>query len=268
MSIFEPSEETGPKQKSGSGLNGSADPLQPDATDDRRVIGIDAIGASLAHELNQPLTALTLYLQSLKRHEREFLATTREIVDKALGEAERATEIVRRMRRLSFRTEPERRTVDLNELCREVLELAFVKLAKRPRVRNSLAPDLPPIDGDPVQLRQVIVNLLRNAAEASAKTRSPSVFLSTAVHDDMVQLTVADNGPGVDPRMVDKLFKAFESNKPKGQGLGLAISRMIAQNHGGDVVLKSSAGDSGAVFALRLPLRKEGANGYAAPANG
>jgi two-component system, LuxR family, sensor kinase FixL len=224
-------------------------------SDEKLAAGMDAIGAALAHELNQPLTALTLYLQTLKRVAGgEFSDPARELVEKSLVEAERATDIVRRMRRLSVRSEPERRSVDLNELARGVMDLAMVNLPRRPRVRNSLAPDLPKVSGDSVQLQQIIVNLLRNAAEAAAVSRSPAVFLSTAVHEGMVLLTVADNGPGVSPAIAPRLFRAFETSKPNGQGLGLAISRMIAQNHGGDVVLKSAAGESGAVFALKLPL--------------
>jgi two-component system, LuxR family, sensor kinase FixL len=227
-----------------------------DVAEESRAAGVDAIGAALAHELNQPLTALTLYLHSLKRIAPHTQGgETEGVIDKALAEAERATDIVRRMRRLSLRSEPDRRPVNLNEISREVMDLALVNLTKRPRVRNSLAPDLPLVAGDPVQLRQIIVNLLRNAAEAAVTARAPAIFLSTAVHEGMVQLTVADNGPGVDPRVAPRLFRAFETSKPNGQGLGLAISRMIAQNHGGDVVMKSAAGESGAVFALKLPLQ-------------
>jgi two-component system, LuxR family, sensor kinase FixL len=215
----------------------------------------DAIGAALAHELNQPLTALMLYLQSLQKHGSDIGATSRETIDKALAEAGRATDIVRRMRRLSISSVPERRPLDLNQLCRDMIETALVDMPRSPAIRHSLAPDLPMIQGDPVQLRQIVVNLLRNAADAVANVRSPSIFLSTAVNGGVVQLTVADNGPGVDPRLAGRLFRAFETSKPNGQGLGLAISRLIAQNHGGDVVMKSTVGDAGAVFALVLPLK-------------
>jgi two-component system, LuxR family, sensor kinase FixL len=236
--------------------NGSPAGVAMDTAEETRAAGMDAMGAALAHELNQPLTALMLYLQSLKRIERgSGSLDSRELLDKALNEAERATDIVRRMRRLSLRPEPDRRPVDLNVLCRDVIDLALLGVPRRPRLRTSLAPDLPIVQADPVQLRQVIVNLLRNAAEAAAGSKSPAVFLSTAVHDSAVQLTVADNGPGVDPQIASKLFRAFETSKSNGQGLGLAISRMIAQNHGGDVVMKSAAGEQGAVFALLLPLK-------------
>ncbi len=223
------------------------------AVDQSRSAGIDAVGAALAHELNQPLTALQLYLQSLQRLGGS--ADAQAILVKALRESERASDIVRRMRRLSLKAEPDRRPLALNDLCREVIDLALVGATRKPRIDLSLAPDLPIIEGDPVQLRQIIVNLLRNAAEAVAETTRPAIFLSTAVHEGMVQLTVADNGPGVGSDIAERLFKAFETSKPNGQGLGLAISRMIAQNHGGDVVLKSGAGEKGAVFALRLPLK-------------
>jgi two-component system sensor kinase FixL len=224
-----------------------------DVADRTRAAGMDAIGAALSHELNQPLTALLLYLQALQRQGGS--PETGELVAKALTEAERASDIVRRMRRLSLKAQPDRQPVSMNDLCREVIDLALVSAPRRPRLDFSLAPDLPLIAGDPVQLRQIVVNLLRNAAEAASKAPRPAIFLSTAVHDGMVQLTVADNGPGVDPAIARRLFKAFETDKPNGQGLGLAISRMIAQNHLGDVVMKSAPGEKGAVFALRLPLK-------------
>ncbi len=142
-----------------------------------RKAGFDAMGAALAHELNQPLAALTLYLQSLsKRLERDPPADPmlRELADKASSEAQRAGDIVRRMRRLSLRAEPELQPIDLNALARECAEAALSASARRAELRVRFDPSLPAVLADPVQIRQVILNLLRNAAEATARVALPS----------------------------------------------------------------------------------------------
>ncbi len=232
-----------------------------EVVDQTRMAGMDAMGAALSHELNQPLTALVLYLQSLQRQARkpgsEAVAAVSEIADKALKEAERAIEIVRRMRRLSLKAEPERNPIDINALCVEMMEMAIVGAGLQPIVEMRLAADLPMAAGDPVQIRQIMVNLVRNAAEATAQVATPRISVSTEAADGMVYFTVRDNGPGIDQKIEGRLFRAFETSKPQGQGLGLAISRMIAQNHGGDLVVKSKAGDRGAVFSLKLPMKSD-----------
>ncbi len=223
-----------------------------------RKAGFDAMGAALAHELNQPLAALTLYLQSLsKRIEKESNADPmlRELAGKASREAQRAGDIVRRMRRLSLRAEPELQSIDLNALARECAEAALSGSIRRADLRQRFDPALPPVLADPVQIRQVVLNLLRNAAEATTRVATPVIELSTQARRDSVRLSVADNGPGISANMAAKLFRAFETSKSDGMGLGLAISRMIAQNHGGDLVLEPAEENQGARFELRLPVQ-------------
>ncbi len=227
--------------------------------DQNRLAGIDAVGAALSHELNQPLTALVIYLQALQRRTAASGMTAggqiHEIAEKALREAERATDIVRRMRRLSLRAEPERQPIDINALASETIDNALVGVPTHPVIERDFARDLPAVLGDPVQIRQVMVNLIKNAAEATQLVDVPRIAISTSRDEGMVHFTVRDNGRGIDPRIVGKLFRAFETSKANGQGLGLAISRMIAQNHGGDLVMTSAGGDQGAAFALKLPLK-------------
>ncbi len=223
-----------------------------------RKAGFDAMGAALAHELNQPLAALTLYLQSLSRRlDREPSADPmlRELAGKASNEAQRAGDIVRRMRRLSLRAEPERQVIDLNALARECAETGLAAALRRAELRLQFDPDLPPVLADPVQIRQVVLNLLRNAAEATNRVNTPVIEVSTQGRRDSVRLSVADNGPGIGANMAAKLFRAFETSKADGMGLGLAISRMIAQNHGGDLVLEQAGDCQGAKFELRLPVQ-------------
>lgn len=223
-----------------------------------RKAGFDAMGAALAHELNQPLAALTLYLQALgKRFRRDPPSDPMlmELADKATREAQRAGEIVRRMRRLSLRAEPELQPIDLNALVRECVEAALPAAGRRGELRQDLDGELPLILADAVQIRQVILNLLRNAAEATSRVARPVIVMSTHARRDSVRLVVSDNGPGIGPNMADKLFRAFETSKSDGMGLGLAISRMIAQNHGGDLALETREGSHGATFELRLPVQ-------------
>jgi two-component system, LuxR family, sensor kinase FixL len=225
--------------------------------DQTRLAGLDAMGAALSHELNQPLTALMIYLQSMLKQSRALDPAAKtmlpDIAEKAVREAERAVDIVRRMRRLSIRMEPERSALNINSLVDETIRTAIVDGHRISFIRRHFAPALPPVMADAVQIRQIIVNLLRNASEACAGVKAPEITVSTAEARGSVLFSVGDNGPGVDPKIADRLFRAFETSKPDGQGIGLAISRMIAQNHGGDLFLDTKTPRGGAVFCLRLP---------------
>ena len=159
------------------------------------------------------------------------------------------------MRRLSLRAEPELQPIDLNALVRECVDAALPPSRRRGELRQDLDGDLPLVLADAVQIRQVILNLLRNAAEATNRVARPLIVMSTHARRDSVRLVVSDNGPGIGPNMADKLFRAFETSKSDGMGLGLAISRMIAQNHGGELALETREAGHGATFELRLPVQ-------------
>jgi two-component system, LuxR family, sensor kinase FixL len=230
------------------------------ALEQTKASGIDAMGSALAHELNQPLAALTIYLQSLRRQcakSPETAAIVVEMVDKSLREAERAGEIVRRMRRFSARSEPDRQPMDMNAMAEESLELALVGTSKAIQIERDFEVRSPLVMCDPVQIRQIMVNLLKNAVEATNKKPLPRIFGTTSLSDGFAHFRISDNGPGITPAMAGRLFKAFETSKPQGMGLGLAISKMIAQNHHGDLVLDTSGSGSGACFGLKLPTRKD-----------
>ncbi len=239
--------------------NPDLDRLLVKALEQTRASGIDAMGAALAHELNQPLAALTIYLQSLRRQcgrSPETAAIIVEMVEKSLREAERAGEIVRRMRRFSARSEPDRKPIDMNSMAEESLELALAGTSKAIQVERDFEVCSPLVMCDPVQIRQIMVNLLKNAVEATNRKSLPRIFVTTSLSDGFAHFRVSDNGPGITPAMAGRLFKAFETTKPQGMGLGLAISRMIAQNHHGDLVLETGGSGSGACFGLKLPTRK------------
>jgi two-component system sensor kinase FixL len=229
-----------------------------DTLDRSRSSGIDAMGAALSHELNQPLSAMLLYLQSLQKLCNRVTMPDplmNELVGKALKETQRAVDIVRRMRRFSASSEPAREAVDINALARDSIESSLSSAVPRPTVVIELDPLLPTVQADPVQIRQVMTNLLKNACEATSRQTDARIVISTQCTGSIVQFNVRDNGPGIDPKIADRLFRAFETSKPNGMGLGLAISRMIAQNHHGDLVVEPGETGGGAYFGLRLPIR-------------
>jgi two-component system sensor kinase FixL len=234
--------------------------LQSDLVRMARVSAMDEMGAALAHELNQPLTALMLYLQAVERScakpgaANDMPSTALAILRKALHEAERAGSIIQRMRHFVEKRDPMRRLVDINPLVEDAIELT--RLGSRPgiRISRAFAQSLPQVSVDPVQFQQVVVNLVRNALEAIKDQEDQHVFVATQAIEGSVAVSVQDNGPGIRPDAVPDLFKAFSSSKPKGLGLGLAISMTIAQKHGGRLEVDPGGNGQGACFTLQLPL--------------
>lgn len=231
-----------------------------------RVSAMDQMGAALAHELNQPLTALTLYLQMLgKLHARQTAGAYRsppdpdlhrtldEVIGKAMREAGRAGQIIQAMRHFIEKGSPERRPEALNPLVDEAIELTLLGQRARIRVCRRLARGLPPVHVEAVQIQQVVVNLLRNAIEVLDGRPDGRITVETQGLSEHVALVVRDNGPGIPPAALEGLFRPFSSSKPAGLGLGLAISRSIARNHGGELTVDPGGSGRGAAFTLLLP---------------
>jgi two-component system, LuxR family, sensor kinase FixL len=238
--------------------------LQADLVHLARVSAMDEMGAALAHELNQPLTAVMLYLQAIKRaHAADpnggvLSPTALAIFDKALREAERAGKIIQRMRHFIEKREPRRRRLDLNPLIDDAVELTLLGSPPGTRIERSLAPDLPQVAVDPVQVQQIMVNLLRNAINAICDRENPEVRITSRRSGRVVEMSVTDNGPGIPADALPNLFSAFSSSKGDGLGLGLAISRTIAQTHGGDLTVDAGGANRGACFTLHLPVPASG----------
>lgn len=231
--------------------------LQSELVHLARVSAIDEMGAAIAHELNQPLTALILYLQAIRRAHQKGIDINKvvgDILDKAAGEAERAGHIIQRMRQFVEKREPERHVRDINPLVDDAIELTLLGQSHRIRVDREPGGELPHVSVDPVQVQQIVVNLVRNAIEAASGTADPAIRVSTRMKDGNVVIEVEDNGPGIAPQALPKLFEAFASSKRRGMGLGLAISRTIAQNHGGDLMVDPGGNGKGACFSLVLPV--------------
>ena len=222
-----------------------------------RVTTLNELSGSLAHEMYQPLAIILSNAQAAQR----LLAQTppdldevREILADIVQEDRRAGQVIERLRSLFKRGQSNTMPVFLNDIVDETLTLAQHNLAARGvTTRFSMTSGLPQVMGDRIQLQQVLLNLLLNAADAMS-LQAPAtrcIHLATARSCDSVRLTVRDEGPGL-PVDVDKIFLPFHSSKPNGLGLGLAISRSIVAAHGGRIWAENQPGQ-GAVFHLEIP---------------
>jgi C4-dicarboxylate-specific signal transduction histidine kinase len=224
-----------------------------------RVMSLGALTASIAHEVNQPLSGIitnaSTCLRMLDANPPNIIGA-RETARRTIRDGNRASEVITRLRALFSRRQATTESVDLNEATREVIALLLSKLQRNGVVlRSELADDLPLVTGDRVQLQQVIMNLLQNASDAMIDVHdcSRQLLIQTqrdeAVH---VRLTVQDNGIGLDPQTIGRLFDAFYTTKNRGMGLGLSVSRSIIENHQGRIWAKPNDG-AGATFSFSIP---------------
>lgn len=234
--------------------------LQAELVHLARVSAMDEMGSAVAHELNQPLTAVMLYLQAVTRRiegnngETPKDALIVETINKAKREAERAGNIIQRMRHFVEKREPDRKAVQLRPLIEDTLELTRVGTnSEGIAMHLDIDGDMPAIDVDSVQIQQIMVNLLRNAFEAVRGSTNPHVMISVDLGPQTMTVRVSDSGPGIPKEVRARLFKAFATSKRTGMGLGLSISRSIAQNHGGDLTVDPGGSGKGASFMLILP---------------
>jgi C4-dicarboxylate-specific signal transduction histidine kinase len=224
-----------------------------------RVMTVGELTASIAHEVNQPLAAIVTNgnacLRWLGGVKPNFLEA-RQAVERIIKDSYRASEVISRIRTLVKKAPPRNDRVDLNEVILEVLALAQNQ-ARRSRVelKRELADNLPAVNGDRVQLQQVILNLVVNGMESIATSRNGERELSISTgKDESNNLVVAvrDSGHGLDAANLERVFDAFFTTKPEGMGMGLAISRTIIESHGGRLWATSNS-PHGAVFQFTLP---------------
>jgi signal transduction histidine kinase len=230
-----------------------------------RSAALGTLATSLAHELNQPLAALTSFVHASVRLLDEGDARRADVKDalrRSAELAEKASEIVRRLRRLAQHAPPQLEAVDLAPTLQSAVELlARDARAAGVEVRLPTGIDGVHVLGDRIQLEQVLVNLVRNAIEASALRESGPrmVTLASRVAGDRAELSVSDTGPGIRADVLSRLFEPFVTTKPSGSGLGLTISRSIVEAHGGAIrVVQSDA--SGTSFVMTLPVATEDAH--------
>jgi signal transduction histidine kinase len=219
--------------------------------------------ASIAHEVNQPLAAVVANAEASLRwlnRETPDLAAARRSIEWVVNDGCRASDVIRRVRALATKSDIETARLNLNQVVDEAIKLVERELIKNDvSLQTELAPSLPEILGDRVQLQQVIINLLMNAIEAMEPlTGRPRELLVRSASGDTGQLivSVTDSGVGISAENANRLFNAFFTTKSSGLGMGLSICRSIVEAHGGRMSASSNEGP-GATFQFALPIHQE-----------
>ncbi len=234
--------------------------LQNELVHVSRLTAMGEMASTLAHELNQPLSAIANLLTGSRRlmdRGREAdQVKIRDAIDRAAAQALRAGEVIHRMRDFVRRGASERAVESLSKLIEEASALALIGEKERQvDVRLNLAPQADAVYADRVQVQQVLLNLIRNGIDAmqSEEPRKRGLLISTALTDEgWSRVTVADKGPGIADEILERLFQPFMTTKPQGMGVGLSISRSIIEAHGGRIWAEANPG-GGAVFHFTLP---------------
>jgi two-component system sensor kinase FixL len=231
--------------------------LQSELVHISRLTAMGEMASALAHELNQPLTAIANYLKGSQRlladEPGDRPAMLRDAMDKAADQAMRAGQIIRRLRDFVARGEAERRVESAKKLAEEAGALALVGVKDQGvRVRFRFDPTVDLVLADKVQIQQVLLNLIRNAVEAMEGCARRELVISTMpAEDGMVAISVSDTGTGVAPEMANQLFQPFVTTKRQGMGVGLSISRTICEGHGGRISSEPNPG-GGTIFRFTL----------------
>jgi len=223
-----------------------------------RIAAMGELTASIAHEINQPLAAVATNASAALHWlavEPPNLKEANDAARRAIQETERASGVIQRIRALLRKEQPQLRPLDVNEMIREALLLADHELSRAGvLVKTELAPDAQEVLGDPVQLQQVMLNLILNAVDAmsAVEDRRRELFISLTKRQEGILIEVQDSGRGIDADNCNRIFEPFFTTKLSGIGLGLSISRTIVEAHGGRLWC-NSASPRGAVFRFCLP---------------
>jgi C4-dicarboxylate-specific signal transduction histidine kinase len=235
-------------------LNG----LRSELTNMARITSLGALTASIAHEVNQPLSGIVTNAGTCLRmlsSDPPNLDGARETARRTIRDGNRASDVVTRLRALFGKKEVATEPVDLNEAAREVIALSLSDLERqRVALQLEFADQLPALVGDRIQLQQVVLNLLRNASEAMSgiEDRPRHLLIRTEHAGESVRLMVQDSGIGLSTKDVERLFESFYTTKRDGMGIGLSISRSIIEAHRGRMWAAANDGP-GATFAFSIP---------------
>jgi C4-dicarboxylate-specific signal transduction histidine kinase len=222
-----------------------------------RVLAMGELVASIAHEVRQPLTAVLTTSDVVLRQlagNKPNLAEMQDAITQIVEDANRVNTVISRVRTLLLRDVPNRVELDINEAIQEVIVLVRNEAARNGvQFRLSLEADLPRLQGDRVQLQQVLINLIMNGIDAMrTMTDSPrNLDIRSVKHADGVLVRVQDSGSGVDPNNLGRIFEPFFTTKQQGIGMGLSISRSIIESHGGRLWVET--GSRGAIFQFIVP---------------
>jgi two-component system sensor kinase FixL len=230
--------------------------LQHELLHASRLRSMGQMAAALAHELNQPLTATANYVKAAQRlldAPNADPARLRQALNLAVQQTLRSGEIIRRLRGFVARGEVERRPESVAKLIEEASALALVGAKERGiHVNLGLDAEVPSVEVDRVQIQQVLLNLIRNAVEAMEGAARRELSVSIGMAEDMVQVNVADTGPGVPSEVQERLFQPFVTTKTDGMGIGLSVCRTIVEAHGGRLWMEPNPG-GGSVFSFTVP---------------
>lgn len=233
--------------------------LQSEVVHISRLSALGEMASTLAHELNQPLTAIANYLKGSQRllagADDDNSRAVTDAMEKAASQALRAGEIIRRLRDFVARGEPEKAVENIAKLVEEASALALVGVREKD-VRTSfhLDPQTVSVFVDRVQIQQVIFNLIRNAVDAMATSVKRDLRIAARTIDSgMVLIEVVDSGTGIDPQVMEQLFRPFMTTKAHGMGIGLSISRTIVEAHGGEIWAEANP-DGGTAFRFTVPI--------------
>jgi C4-dicarboxylate-specific signal transduction histidine kinase len=223
-----------------------------------RVAVLGQFSGALAHELNQPLTAILGNAEAARYMIRggRPAQNLEPVIDDIIADDERAAAVIRRLRALFKREEARLLPMDAHELISDALSLSRIELIRRhTKASVTIEPNLPPLLVDKVQIQQVLLNLILNACDAMSRVEAARRVLGLDVRSDtanQVCFAVRDNGLGIPPEVKEHLFDAFVTTKPDGLGVGLSISRTIVASHGGRLWAENNA-DGGATLRFLLP---------------
>jgi signal transduction histidine kinase len=232
--------------------------MQSDFAHINRISMMGELAASLSHEITQPIASArnnARAAQNFLKMQPPDLAEVREALSCVVGDTDRARDIIDRIREQMKKAPARKERFDLNAAINEVIVLArSVSNRNGVSVQTRLADELFPVEGDRVQLQQVLLNLILNAAEAmgSVEVGARELLISTQQDQTSVLVAVCDSGPGIDPSHLERVFDAFYTTKPSGTGMGLSICRSIIDAHGGKLWAEANE-PRGALFQFTLP---------------
>jgi two-component system sensor kinase FixL len=222
-----------------------------------RLSAMGELASALAHELNQPLTAISNYLlaaQQLVQRGPEHAERACEIIGKSIDQAVRASQIIRQLRSFVQKRQVERVPAEIDKVIEEASALAFIGLKEKGiRVSIERVTDLPNVPVDRIQIQQVLINLIRNAVDAMEGQNRRELAIRMMADSKEARISIVDTGSGIPPEIQEKLFSAFVTSKPTGMGVGLSISRSIVEAHGGRLWFEANP-SGGTIFHVALPL--------------